>query len=494
MSLMSVAAAPDLRAAGYREGEYALSGLATRYAAIDLPADGRFEIEPVEDAPFTTRVVCRAPTDPAQFSGTAVVEWLNVSSGQDAAPDYTYMSDEIVRGGHAWIGVSAQYTGVHGGSATVALGVAAPQGLVEVDPERYSSLDHPGDGYSYSIFSRVIEALRHDESTPLPHLEIQRVLAVGESQSAIALTTYVNAIAPRERLADGFVIHSRGGAPMPLGEPGKGIDLVSALTGPATRIRDDLDVPVIIVQTETDLFGHLRYHPARQEDSPRLRLWEVAGSAHADKFQIGDFESFLGCPTPVNRGHQRFVVRAALRHLDAWVRDGIPAPTADRMAVTEFDGEPEFVTDEEGNVIGGVRTPSVEAPTAVLSGFSTATASRICQLFGSTRDLPVSTLAAMYGTPDAYVAEYAAAADDAIARGFCPRRGSRGDPARRDRRGCDRRLVSVTRGSAGPMGPDIGSTGRTEPWTCCCWRTRTYPNVPATFRARSGTWLTAWMW
>jgi hypothetical protein len=301
----------------------------------------------------------------------------------------------------------------------VALGGTPPQGLVGVDRDRYGGLDHPGDGYSYSIFSEVIRGLRTPgAANPLGHLDIRRVLAVGESQSAIALTTYANAIAPRDRLADGFVIHSRGGAPMPLGEPGQGIDLVVALTAEAVRIRDDLDVPVIIVQTETDLFGHLRYHPARQDDSALLRLWEVAGSAHADKFLIGEFESFLGCPTPVNRGHQRFVVRAALRHLDTWVRDGTPAPTAERMAVDATGAEPRFVTDDVGNVMGGVRTPSVDTPTAVLSGFSTATASRICQLFGSTEDLPASTLATMYGTPDDYLARYAEATDAAIARGF----------------------------------------------------------------------------
>ena len=65
-------------------------------------------------------------------------------------------------------------------------------------------------------------------------------------------------------------------------------------------VRDDLDVPVIVVQTETDLLGHLNYLPARQPDSEWLRLWEVAGTSHADKFQIGEFEDFLGCPGPVN--------------------------------------------------------------------------------------------------------------------------------------------------------------------------------------------------
>ena len=42
---------------------------------------------------------------------------------------------------------------------------------------------------------------------------------------------------------DGFLIHSRGGAAMPLGEPGCGVDLPDFRGGAPTPIRDDLDVP-----------------------------------------------------------------------------------------------------------------------------------------------------------------------------------------------------------------------------------------------------------
>ena len=54
----------------------------------------------------------RMPSDPAKFSGTVVVEWLNVSGGVDADPDWTSLHEEIVRRGDAWVGVSAQRIGV----------------------------------------------------------------------------------------------------------------------------------------------------------------------------------------------------------------------------------------------------------------------------------------------------------------------------------------------------------------------------------------------
>ena len=91
------------------------------------------------------------------------------------------------------------------------------------------------------------------------------------------------------------------------------------------RVRDDLDVPVMIVETETDVGPVLRYFEARQPDHDRLRVWEMAGTAHADDFQTGGFADLFGFAQPVNRGPQHLVLKSALRHLDAWVRDGSPA-------------------------------------------------------------------------------------------------------------------------------------------------------------------------
>ena len=375
VSLVGATPGPDLAAAGYTETELAASGTA-------LPLD------PVADpAAYTTRVVVRRP--PAETaSGTLVVEWLNVSSGQDAAPDWTYLGEEIVRRGHAWAGVSAQRVGVEGGAPRVATGIDL-HGLKAQDPERYGGLQHPGDTWSYDICTQVARGLASD-------LGADCVLAVGESQSAYALTTYVNLVQERARVFDGFLVHSRGGGALHSEAP--------------TVIRTDLAAPVLVVQTEGDLFGRLGFLPARQPDAERFRLWEIAGAAHADLFQIGEFESFLGCPDPVNRGQQAYVVRAALRWLEGWARGGPAAPTAPRLQV---DGD-RFVRDAVGNVRGGVRTPVVDAPADVLSGYAAPGASVICELFG--RTLPLAE--PIWASQAAYLAAYEAATDAAVAAGF----------------------------------------------------------------------------
>ncbi|WP_435770213.1 alpha/beta hydrolase domain-containing protein [Nocardioides sp. SYSU DS0651] len=416
IALTAARPGPDLAAAGWAEQEYAAAGTAVRYAADVLPADGRFALrEAGDEAAFVTRVVVRRPVT-AAFSGTLVVEWLNVSSGADAAPDWTYLAEELLRRGHAWAGVSAQHNGVEGGAAVVAVEGAALHGLKSVDPDRYGALAHPGDAYAYSLFTEVARALAGAaDGGPLDGLAVERVLAVGESQSAYLLTTYVNGVQPITGAFDGFLVHSRGEVAAPLGEAGRGVDLAAArAAGRPTRLRTDLDVPVLVVQAEGDLFGRLNYLPARQPDADRLRVWEIAGAAHADLFQIGEFEAFLGCPDPVNRGQQAYVVRAALRHLDRWARGGPAAPSAEPLAVTGGD----LVVDEVGNARGGVRTPAVDAPVQVLSGRAAPGASVICSLFGRTLPIEPGLLAARWSSRAAYLAAYEDATDAAVAAGF----------------------------------------------------------------------------
>lgn len=413
-TLAGVRPGPDLRASGWSEREYVAHGSAVRYTGADPPADGRWDLQVGGTAGFVSRVVVRRPIDPASFNGTLVVEWLNVSSGQDVAPDWTYLADELVRGGYAWAGVSAQYAGIMGGAAAVAVDAAGSQGLRGQDSARYGDLHHPGDAYCYDVFTQVATAVRDPASGPLAGLDVEVVLAVGESQSGFTLTTYVDGVHPLTGLFDGFLVHSRGGAPAPLGRPGSGLVMAEVIAGTPTRIRDDLSTPVIVVVTETDLLGHLAYLPARQPDSDHVRVWELAGTAHADKYMVGEFEEFLGCPEPVNRGQQAYVVRAALRSLDRWARGGDPPPGAPPLQVV--DGA--FVTDDNGNALGGVRTPVVDSPVERLSGLTVPGASTLCRLFGSTTPLPGDRLANLYGSATDYLAAYEKATDAAVAAGF----------------------------------------------------------------------------
>ena len=89
--------------------------------------------------------------------------------------------------------------------------------LKESDPGRYGALHHPGDAFSFDIFSQAARAVR--AGGVLGPLPVECLLATGQSQSAIHLVSYVNAVAPTvppEAACDGYLIGSRTGFAAPL--------------------------------------------------------------------------------------------------------------------------------------------------------------------------------------------------------------------------------------------------------------------------------------
>lgn len=411
---------PELAKAGYVEEEFAAEGTATSYAAQgEQTGDGRWTFAPADSAPYRTRVLVRRPKDPKRFSGTTVVEWLNVSGGLDAGPDWTSLEEEIVRRGDAWVGVSAQLIGVEGGPVLVKAPGAEQvvgKGLKTLDPARYSSLSHPGDGYAFDIYTQVARAVRSGKG--LGGAESEQVLAAGESQSAIALTTYYNGVQPLTKQFDGFLVHSRAGVSLPLVGPGEYADLAGSITGskPVT-LRTDQSAPVMELQAETDVTGVLKSFDARQPDSDTFRLWEVAGTAHADAHLIGPtIAAGIDCGAPINAGPMHLVAKAAYRDLVDWSAGGDAPPTADRLEVSA-DGV-SLQRDADGIALGGIRTPPLDVPVDVLSGVPGPNPDLICILLGTTKPLSAERLAQLYPSRAAYQQRYRKDADHAIAAGF----------------------------------------------------------------------------
>jgi Alpha/beta hydrolase domain len=422
------AGAYDLASLGYVEEEFLLEGDASSFVLVgERTADGRWTAEPGESTPFVTRLVTRRPADAARFTGSVIVEWNNVSGGVDASPDWTLLHRELIRAGHAWMGVTAQKAGVDGGGF-----VEGPH-LKKAYPERYGVLSHPGDAWSYDIFSQASAALRRHTGL-LGSLKPSRLIAVGESQSAAFLVSYINAVDPLAKVFDGFFVHGRGAT-------GAGFDGVRRRPGladaPGERIRDDARVPVLVLQSETDvtLLGGGR---PKQPDGRHMRLWEIAGAAHADTYIIIAGAQDDGRATAarlaelmkptrdlmigqtaslINGGpQQHYVGEAALAALDRWVGGGSGPATAPRLELTA-DGAA-CALDPLGNAKGGVRSPWVDAPTAVLSGLGQS-GGTFGFLFGMTQPFDAARLEALYpGGKADYLARFASALDEAIGGGF----------------------------------------------------------------------------
>ncbi|WP_347177233.1 alpha/beta hydrolase domain-containing protein [Parafrankia sp. EAN1pec] len=416
--LAAVAGMADLKPKKYVESEYFATGTAQSYTAPDAaPADGRVKATPGATADYRTRIIVRRPGDPTAFNGTLIIEWLNVTGGQDADPDWAYLAPEIMRSGYAWVGVTTQKVGIDG----VENGGILPDngfklsGLREADPERYGSLRHPGDAYSYDIFTQVGQALRNpasDGEKPLGTLVPKQFIAVGESQSAATLSTYIDTVQPLTHQFDGFLVHSRGAGLAPLNDSVKAGDINSAKPVP---LRSDTDVPILVFETETDLI-QLGYAKVTQPDSALIRVWEVAGTSHADTTIIGNYAEFLGCDPNINDGPQLYVIRAALATLSTWVHTGKAPPSAPRLQVSS--NQADLARDEHGIALGGIRTPVVDVPVSTLSGVPGKKGGLQCAALGSTTALDPATVRSLYLDRNAYLAAFAASTDSAIKEGY----------------------------------------------------------------------------
>jgi len=401
---------------GYTVAEYLFGGEAAAYRTDTEPGpDGRWEVSVRDTAPYRTRMIVRRP--PAErFSGVVLVEWLNVTAGTDGSIDWAYLSEEIAREGHAWVGVSVQAVGIDGAALDLTGGRRDTRGLVVRNPDRYGTLTHPGDAYAFDIFTQAGALIRGDgAASVMGALEPTHLIAVGESQSAGFLVSHVNAFASLTPVFDGYFVHSRGGfAPNPAGG-----GLGDTIAG--TLIRTDGNVPVFQYETETDVSA-LGFSAARQDDSPTLVTWEVAGAAHADAFTLAadtgmepdpSLGALIGCPPTINDGPHHETAQAALHHLVAWVLDGIPPPASPRI---ELDGVT-VVRDDLGVAVGGVRTPVVDVPLRVLSG-DPGPGGAFCFLFGQTIEIPPDVLGDRYGSVEEYEALLRTAALSAVSSGW----------------------------------------------------------------------------
>lgn len=319
-------------------------------------------------APYRSRLVVDRPRG-APRSDVVVVEWLNVTVGSDHAFDRVRTHLEMARTDLSWVGVTAQAAGIEAGTGSFG---RPSEGLAAQDPDRYGSLHHPGDRFAHDIFAQAVAAVRrHPEITGGP---VRTVLAMGHSQSASLLARHLVDVEPWSGLVDGYLIHGRGADAPAL--HGGAPPLIRA-DAPITLLPPTGRTPALQVLAETDVVA-LGAHRARQPDDEAVLTWEVAGGAHVDTHllrgmdDLGDldreelaemWEPSTTCfgqrlDRPMNSGPQHHVLAAALRALRLWVVDGRRPASAPRLRL-DPRGRP--LTDADGNALGGLRTPAVDA-------------------------------------------------------------------------------------------------------------------------------------
>src|SRR3954471_23141240 len=178
---------------GYVEQEFFFQGVARQ-------ADGT-------TAPYKSRILVRRPTDPRQFNGSVVLDWDNVTVPDDTDVGWLPLHTTIMDRGFVYVAVAAQRLSIEG----------SPIALKQYDPVRYGSLSHPGDDYSFDIYSQAAEAVleKQDPTVDDEHATgivlgdllpgVDRRIAIGASPSRRRLKTYINNWAKDAGVFEGFM-------------------------------------------------------------------------------------------------------------------------------------------------------------------------------------------------------------------------------------------------------------------------------------------------
>jgi hypothetical protein len=420
----------DLPKLGYTEDEYLISGKANVY---DWAADGALTVK-TAGAPYTTRILVRRPADPAKFSGAVVVEIMNAARTWDWSMMWGYLWPQIVEHGDAWVGV------------TMPGGVP---GLMKYDHARYErvSFRNPAlgacpngnpmgeneDGLKWDMLSQVAAALKSDAAArPLAGFKVEYTYLTTQGADVV---TYINAIGPHVKLADGKPTYD-GYLVKDIGGPGRINQCATppAKSDPRYVIRN-AGVPVITVQPQSGVLGGLAARRPDSDDSgDRYRLYEIAGAEHLDIYAYQPFPNFIdqavagnaqGTPewpfgprcTPEIQLNEvpllDYSFHAALANLDQWVRKGIAPPKANRVQVKDEDTDhPTVVLDAHGNGMGGVRTFFVDVPAATYPMSSPGPG--VCAEMGRTVAFDWARLETLYGNYKNYANKVTQSVDRSV--------------------------------------------------------------------------------
>src|SRR5262249_28140960 len=158
-------------------------------------------------------------------------------------------------------------------------------------------------------------------------------------------------------------------------------------------------------------------------------IFQGAGAVDTDKVPAEKMAAMLKAtntiagatiayPMNSNLAHH-YVLTAAVRHLDRWVRgQGAPPKGAPIEINPSAEGAPlkaaDFVVDEHGNVRGGIRNPWVDVPVAKLVGLGNSGAG-FAFLVGITEPFDAAKLARLYpGGKADYLAKFDKALDRTV--------------------------------------------------------------------------------
>lgn len=424
----------DLAEHGYLEEEYLVSGTAYEWAY-----DDDLGLLPYRKTahPYTTRVLVRRPADPTRASGAVQLEPLHPNL--DRGVTWRTIHPWILRNGHTWVGVTqAEHV--------------SRQLRERVNPERYSAIGIPASGLGYDILGQVAVALR---SGALPVGEVTRLVMSGWSATGSFCRVFsqegfheLYRLPDGGAAVDGYIIGISSGSAGLAGYPPLSAGCLPLPADDARRTIFCHCVPIFEVLSEFEAETH--HHSLRADsDTPEdpYRLYQIAGTSHAaidSDSALTNTEQWLAAggeasPTRINEepsdARMDFVVRALYERMDEWIMRGTVAPKAERFVFADgsaVSARMPLARDKFGNVVGGVRTPWVEAPKAAYLPHSTpapgfclppewapmGSPAMVAAMVPHMVPFEPDTLADLYASEEDYMGRFTASTERLVEEGF----------------------------------------------------------------------------
>ena len=419
----------DLKKYGYVEEEYFVHGKANVYTLKGDHAEIKSEA-----SPYTNRILVRKPANMKKFSGNVVVELINPTNGWDVVPMWCQVWPSMLADGDVYVGI------------TIREGCVAS--LKKYDAKRYEALNwanpnkNPGEiskkilmyqhcsketeyGLFWDMLTQLGDFLKSEEGSTFIGGNIEKVYAMGCSQSGMYLSTYINVFhesdrpSPIEAPFDGYLSYT-GSMMVPLNQeedPAEPTDPI--------QVTKNCPVPFIRIMSQwdfRDFAGHISHRRADSDEiGDRFRLYEVASHAHNTLVgclyrpgyeEIAAIGQKTGLPaTDFAPLPMEAVMRQALRNLDGWARGEMVPPHAPSFIETDETGY--AALDENGNCKGGFRLPDIDVPIATYhSGTKTNDQDSCYEPFSSEK------LKEFYPTHEDYVNQMFAAIDRLVDQNF----------------------------------------------------------------------------
>jgi hypothetical protein len=351
---------------------------------------------------YAAKISLIVPADPKAGNGTLLIDIPNRGRAYAQAL-YNSPRDEPFGSGTFEVGTGfLQDEGFSVAAVSWELGQGAelPTFTDETGQKRFV------EGVGFAIVRDAADFLAHatvDSAGTANPLQgaIERTLAAGKSQSGRYLKTFLlNGfnIADGRRVFDGMHVFVSGAGMLPIMQSSTGPQ--SSATGAPTfadpefrGVNEDVltigDVikrvdargekppRMILINTTTDYFS-LRASLSRtgaegtaeQPIPDNVRVYEIAGASHV-------VVPRADCQLPPAKLDWSPISRATLLHLDNWVAKAIEPPASRLMPLEVSQNDPQVLRapahlpkavievpkrDEDGNSIGGVRLPDMQAP------------------------------------------------------------------------------------------------------------------------------------